>query len=263
MKTQLVQMPVDQEGVIPMPLAPPPFVDCQLAYRETLQPQNRSHRQGRGPSPSFPQAVQMQPEGEGTVSMAVLPQPPSDQQLPPTRAMTPMKNTQQFPKSMNIPKTNLIPPTPMDQNKGNKADDCSNGEGVTSPTPIHDPFNSSPESSPVAASSARGQLSDANRAKLKDAFAKLDEIVSNVSQESGLAIDQILSLWDRSQIRSRHRNNSWNAYQKYFSKHLEAELARVPGATLKDKTRKSTCLISMLLSVNSNRVGTSRDREGV
>jgi hypothetical protein len=78
--------------------------------------------------------------------------------------------------------------------------------------------------------SAGGRVSDETLSVLSNGYKKLDRLVIDLSDQTGLPEKQILALWER---RTKHVGSGfhpWNAYSNYFKNNEEGELRGTFGS---------------------------------
>jgi hypothetical protein len=72
-----------------------------------------------------------------------------------------------------------------------------------------------------------GRISEETFKVLNSAYQKLDRIIVDLVEQTGLPEKQVLLLWEKRTKLTGSRFHSWNAYTNYFKNHQDEELRRV------------------------------------
>ena len=90
---------------------------------------------------------------------------------------------------------------------------------IIPPTPNPPQSSTRPSKSPPGASrhhSALGRLSEENRKRLVVGFDEIEIVLQRLTNDTGLPISQILTLWDKVNGRETRSGNCWNIYEGYL-----------------------------------------------
>ncbi|KAG1854573.1 hypothetical protein F4604DRAFT_1504222, partial [Suillus subluteus] len=64
---------------------------------------------------------------------------------------------------------------------------------------------------------------------LQEGFVEFERMIQELSRKTAIPTHQIITLWNKSHVRSTNTVNHWNAYSSYFKNHLKEELERLGG----------------------------------
>lgn len=143
------------------------------------------------------------------------------------------------------PHVKIVPPTPAAVAKGPSfVDDVfSNNARTESRSLPASSFISDNEDGPnggVEESPTFGRLSKEKRQALDDGYKRMDEVVKEISLQTGLPVQLVINRWNRASTRKKNR---WNIYQKYFRAHLHQEMMRLsPKSQTNCTFNFSSCL---------------------
>ncbi|KAM6496643.1 hypothetical protein JOM56_007116, partial [Amanita muscaria] len=85
---------------------------------------------------------------------------------------------------------------------------------------------------PATQKAASGRPSKAVLQLYADKFEEVDRIFLELAEQCGRSIQKIRRQYNKHHSQPNYSGNVWNIYQRYFTEHLEQELARLPGQSL-------------------------------
>jgi hypothetical protein len=98
-----------------------------------------------------------------------------------------------------------------------------------------------------------GRISDENWKHLQSGFQKLDQIIVDISAQTGLSDKQILAQWERRTRFTSQEFHSWNVYANYFKLNQTEEIQRTYGRAAAMNSEQHIKLIPDNLTCSSRR----------
>ncbi|KAG1873808.1 hypothetical protein F4604DRAFT_1509680, partial [Suillus subluteus] len=86
-----------------------------------------------------------------------------------------------------------------------------------------------------------GRRQGVANALLQEGFMKLESVIRDVSRNTSIPTHQVIALWHKSNGRSFHNINHWNAYSSYFKAYPQQELKRLGDMAPEGATVRRNC----------------------